>query len=281
MALWACADSAPGDSAQARLSALFPDLIGRPLTAQESAAVFKEFTALRAEDGCAEACLELLAANEALVARLRAARNKPLELLIRDRFVELTYFNDRQRGGVIQTLIAGANPIAVVDTKSRLLMTRSDVIALANLVRFAQTPGPPKDRPLAGEDYDRVIGALNAAVGPSPSRLNSHMPKLWAEASAVWLGIKRNGSRFTADERKAFSRHVLDPLHAPLPPALIGKIYETSPEETRELAAAYETAAGFAGVNEITRQALRVAEMSVGATTVINAINQAIGVSGN
>jgi hypothetical protein len=129
-------------------------------------------------------------------------------------------------GSVLLGLFTEPDPVRVVDVRSRRLMTERDVVALANLHRFAKSDGAPRHEPLSKEQIKELEMALRAAVGGN----SGNMPQFYGEAAAFWAGVQREWPRLDADRRSLVRAYAGRTWRVQMPVEMYGRLWGLEPQ---------------------------------------------------
>lgn len=190
------------------LGEIYRVLLGRPLTTQELERVTAEF--LRALDKqCPSGILNW---NMRLGQVVKTQPGTPQALIVRHYLIAALYFSPQQHGTLGQRLVATPDPIRVVDSKTKYLMTERDLIAFCHLQLLAQSGRLPSPQTFSRAQLDRVAALLNGMYGDGKNSQQWAMPPLWGYAAAFWLGLQREWPKLTAQEREAVRAFIQAPV---------------------------------------------------------------------
>lgn len=198
LVLVSCGAGASDAAVSRDLQTFFEAFVGRDLSASELKDVTEEFIELhRLNDSSPSAIRDIAERLAASTRQLRPDAAGPAALTARDALLTTHYLNADLHGTLQLRLFTEPDPVRVVDVRSRRLMTQRDVIALANLHRFARSNGAPRHEPLSRQQIDELVEALRAAVGGN----SGNMPQFYGEAAAFWAGVQREWPKLDADRK--------------------------------------------------------------------------------
>jgi hypothetical protein len=216
---------AADDVVARRIQPLYAAFTGRELSGAEVEQLATEFASLR-KGKSREAIRDDAAAFVNATILLREARDTPSAHSARDELVTATYFADPQRKTLSLRLLTNEDPPYCVDVRSRRVMTRKDVEALANLRAFGKSKEPPRHRPLADNELERLRRALADAVDPNAGNL----PQFFAEASTFWAGVLQLWPYLSANEQQLVRSYAVNTWRVHLPVDLYGRLWGLDPQ---------------------------------------------------
>jgi hypothetical protein len=189
-----------------RMGAFYEVFVGRELTQDEIRNVAEEFVQSHSRSGMSiEAIRQLAREFGVSIILLREDRDGPAAHTVRDRVLGRNYFSPGMKGTLELRLMTEPDPVRVVDTRAKRLMTERDVISLANIRAFATSEGAPVHRELSRRQIEDLVTLLNGSLG---SR-GSTMPQFFEDASSFWAGVRQQWPYFTAQQRsqaRAYAR---------------------------------------------------------------------------
>jgi hypothetical protein len=202
----ACADGATDPVVARHMGDFFEAYLGRELTRSELRAVTDEFVGISVQEGKSlDAIHQRAAGFDRHTKILRNGRDGAAQQTARDTVIHANYFRPVMQNTIELQLFLEPDPVRVVDSRSRRLMTERDVVALVNLYRFAETAAGPKHRQLSRAEIERAVKDLNRTVGGTSGR----MPQFFTEASAFWSGVQREWSKLSDAEQKLVRAYIL------------------------------------------------------------------------
>ncbi len=200
------------------LAQVIEPLAGRQLTAQEVSGVTQEFVPLLGNEQCLSRCVEMVHYNLARIRPVIESPGTPLDLRTRHDYISQLYFSPTQSGSLIQGLMTGADPIAVVENAPQRLMTRLDVIASMDLYQFVYDAGPPKAKRHSENDIQSATDTLNRVYGSKKYVMPRHLPL----AAEYWRGLELSWSGLSADEQGQVRAYFAGQIRRPLSRKLYG-----------------------------------------------------------
>jgi hypothetical protein len=147
-----------------------------------------------------------------------------VELTLRHQLLEANYFVLKE-GSPELRLFLEPDPVRIADTRSRRLMTKRDVIALANIRNFGKSSGPPRHKDLTRQQIDDLVALLKEHVGGNRGR----MPRFFGEAAAFWAGVREQWPRLSAQERELARAYALKTWRIQLQPQMYAKLWGLTP----------------------------------------------------
>jgi hypothetical protein len=190
-----------------RMSAFYEVYTGRKLTAAEVRQIAREFGTGHARDGKSRDQIRELAREFGFsMILLREDADHAAALTLRHQILERNYFRPSMQNTLELRLMTEPDPVRVVDTQSRRLMTERDVVALANLRHFAKSQGEPRHRELPRKRIDELVSLLKLRV----ARDNGTLPQFFGDAAAYWAGVRQQWPYFNAQQRsmaRAYARN--------------------------------------------------------------------------
>jgi hypothetical protein len=227
--------SCGADSSDAAVShdlrRFFEAFVGRDLSAGELESVTKEFIELHSLYGRTPSAIRDIAEQLSASAReLRSDAAGPAALMVRHALLTTNYLNADLHGTLQLRLLTEPDPVCVVDVRSRRLMTQRDVIALANLHRFARSNGAPRHEELSRQQIDELIVALRATVGGN----SGSMPQLYGEAAAFWAGVQREWPKLDSNQKSMTRAYAARMWRVQLPVEMYGRLWGLSPKAANQ-----------------------------------------------
>lgn len=216
------------DSAVARdLRTFFEAYVGRDLSSDELESVTEEFIEIHSLQGASPTAIRDIAGRlSARAKELRSDAAGPAALMTRRSLLAANYLNPDLHGTLQIRLLTEPDPVRVVDVRSKRLMTEADVIALANLRRFAMSNGAPRHEPLSRKQIDQMVVALRATVGGN----SGSMPQFYGEAAAFWAGVQREWPRLNESERSLARAYAARMWRVEMPVEMYGRLWGLSPQ---------------------------------------------------
>jgi hypothetical protein len=218
----------PSDSSVSRdLRTFYETFVGRELSGGEARDVAAEFTEIHSLNGRSPEEIRGIARNlSTQVEVLREGDQSPVAVSARDRLLEANYLNPDLHGTIQLSLLNEPDPVRVVDARSRRLMTERDVIALANLHRFARSDGAPRHEPLSKQQVEQLAAALRAAVGGN----SGNMPRFYSEAAAFWAGVQLEWPRLNVDQRSLVRAYAGRTWRIQMSAEMYGRLWGLDPQ---------------------------------------------------
>jgi hypothetical protein len=225
--LVACAADSSDSAVSRDLRTFFETFVGRELSAREVRELTEEFTELHALNGRTPEAIREIAANLGEQAKvLRPDDTAAAAITARHKLLEANYLNPDLHGTIQLRLFVEPDPVRVVDVRSRRLMTERDVIALANLHRFAKSDDGPRHEELSEQQIEQLAMALRAAVGGN----SGNMPQFYGEAAAFWAGVQREWPRLTADQKSLVRAYAGRTWRVQMPVEMYAKLWGLGPQ---------------------------------------------------
>ena len=225
--LLVCCGTAAADRVVERnMGRFYAAFLGRELSREELRAVTHEFVEIHAATGkSGEAIRETARRFGARADALRRDPDGPAAYTMRHFVIEVNYSDPALQNTQSLRLLTTPDPVRVVDRRSRRLMTERDVIALANLRRFATSEGPPRHRELSRQQIEELVVALTAAVGGN----TGNMPRFFGETAAFWAGVRRTWPDLDAEQRKLARAYAGKMWRIQIPPRMYGLLWGLEP----------------------------------------------------
>lgn len=227
LVLVVCCETAAADPVVARnVSRFYTAFLGRDLGREELRRLTDEFVALHSAAGkSTQAIREHARRFGARTEALRRDPEGPAAFTMRHFVIALNYFDPPLQNTLHLRLLTAPDPVRVVDRRSRRLMTERDVIALANLRRFATSDGPPRHRDLSRPQIEELVAALTAAVGGD----TGNMPMFFGEAAAFWAGVRGAWDELDAQQRQLARAYAGRMWRIQIPPRMYGLLWGLEP----------------------------------------------------
>lgn len=235
--LAACPAAAQGLSqvrVEADVGRFFSTYLGRQLSPAETREAAREFVAYFGAKQCEAECAAAIASHRRNVDVFRSKRGGPEDLLLRQVYLTQNTFSDRHVGSTILRLLSEPDPIAVVNRKSSRLMTQADVEALADLMVFARSAGPPTRQTLSAAEAARWVTTLEQGFGTHARR----MPVKLTLAAEFRAGLEREWPDLHASERHIVRAYLLNGQANPLPEALVARLLAIPASDAGKIQAA-------------------------------------------
>jgi hypothetical protein len=156
---------------------------------------------------------------EAVRRELVAARGRPVELIIRHALLQSVYFVERDDTSEVGTALLRSDPPRVIDVANKTVMTRSDVIGLINLWRFASGSGAPKHYQPTEDEVREWAAALEAERAK-----RGRLTIIGVFSAELWLGVKQAWPSLSADERRAVRAYAGQGVRQPLTGAMYARV---------------------------------------------------------
>jgi hypothetical protein len=195
----AFAGEAPFDPVVARrMGAFYEVFTGRKLTPTEVRRLSSEFIAGHARSGKNLEATRQVAWEVGIgMILLREDKEGPAALAWRHGFLEANYFRPEMQNTFELQLMTEPDPVRVVDVRSKRLMTKRDIVALANIRRFARSDSAPAHKELTRGQVEELASLLNRGVAGNSGTL----PQFFSDAAAYWAGVRQQWPYFNAQQR--------------------------------------------------------------------------------
>jgi hypothetical protein len=181
-----------------RMSAFYEVYTGRKLTPDETGKLTREFVAGHARRGRSRDAIRDVARDFGFtMILLREEPEHAAALTARHRVIELNYFRREMQGTFELELLTEPDPVRIVDSRSRRLMTQRDVEALVNLHHFAKSQAAPAHRKLSREGLERVVAQLKRSI----SMNGASLPQFFTDAAGYWAGVRQQWPYFNSQQR--------------------------------------------------------------------------------
>ena len=184
------------DEVATRVEYVLELITKRQLTASEIQQATQEFLAAYNHE-CDAPCQDAVQVNVARVQPMLDHPGEPRDLLARQYYSRVLYFSPEQTGGIIQKLTDEVDPIVVVDTKIKRIMTRSDVLAVMNIHRFIQQGGRPINHKFSQDTVNQEIARRQNRYGRDAWR----MPFRTGLAAELWAGVYQNWDKLDGEQQ--------------------------------------------------------------------------------
>jgi hypothetical protein len=227
------AESASRAEVARLLEEMLEAFTGRALTGAEIDQATDDYIRYFGSETCTGRCAEGLAIHRANLPLLRAAPDQPAALLTRQLYIAVSYFSPKERGTLLQRLLAEPDPIRVADPRTKRLLTARGVEALTNLHLFLKAGGAPRHRPLTDAELDAVAKALDEAFGAHPDARD--MPLLFHLAAPFWVGVQREWAGLSEADQAAVRQYIQHTAARPMPAELYARLLDLTEEEGASL----------------------------------------------
>ena len=246
----ACGTAVADPVVARHVSEFYAAFLGRELTREELRTLTDEYIRYHATDGKSrEAIREASVEFGARKKPLLRDPSGPAAYTMRHWVIELNYFDPKVQDMLHLRLMTQPDPVRVVDRRSRRLMTEQDVIALANIRRFARSKGPPRHRRLSRQQIEELVAALDATVGGNSGR----MPRFFGEAAAFWAGVQKAWPELDAEQRQLARAYADRTWRIQIPPRMYGILWGLDPRAATSRYAD-DVSARIAGITMINMQ---------------------------
>lgn len=225
--LVSCGASGPDIAITRDLRSFFEAFTGRDLSGAEIRAASSEFIELHALAGkTPDAIRDIARQLEVRAKTLRSDGTNPTALMARHALLEANYLDPDLHGTLQLRLLTEPDPVRVVDARSRRLMTQRDVLALANLHRFARSTGDPRHVELSPKQIDQLVSALQAAVGGN----SGNMPRFFGEATAFWTGVQQAWPALNGEQKSLARSYAEKTWRVQMPVEMYGRLWGLEPQ---------------------------------------------------
>jgi len=205
-----------------RLIAFYEVFVGRKLTANEARELTEEFVRGHARSGKSlEATRGVAWEFGVSMILLREYKDSAAALGWRHRFLETNYFRSEMKGTLELRLMTEPDPVRVVDARSRRLMTERDIVALANLHRFARSDGAPQHKELSRQQIEELASLLNHSLASGQGTL----PLFFADAATYWAGVRQQWPYFNAQQRSLARAYANNTWRTSMPVELYASLW--------------------------------------------------------
>jgi hypothetical protein len=154
---------------------------------------------------------------------LREKDGTPGATSLRHYLLELNYFNPDMQNTTGLRLLIEPDPVRVVVPRLKALMTRQDVVALANIYNFSKSEGNPRHRELSDHEIDLLADALDRAFGDHPKA--GKMPVFHREMAVFWAGVRQQWPYLSAEEKRLTRAYAGKTWEIDLPVELYVKLF--------------------------------------------------------
>jgi hypothetical protein len=180
-----------------RMGAFYEVFTGRKLSADEIRKLTGEFVAGHARSGKKLEATRQVAWEFGIgLILLREDKESPAALAWRHGLLEGNYFRPEMQNTFELRLMTEPDAVRVVDARSKRLMTARDIVALANIRRFATSDGAPRHKELTPGQIEELASLLNRGVATSGT-----LPQFFSDAAAYWAGVRQQWPYFSAQQR--------------------------------------------------------------------------------
>ncbi len=224
----------PTEQVTADLAAFYETFAGRPLSADEQSQVTTEFIAYYGAETCGAGCAKTLDNLKARAALMQSHAGQPDDLAIRHALLSVNYFDPKIAGSLQLRLLSERDPVRVVDTKTKRLMTEKDVVAAINLHVFRNAKGEPKPVPVPETAIEDLAAKLNSAFGGAGKE---KLPLFFVFAAEFWTGIQRQWPAMPETDRKAALNYIQYMSARPMPVPLYQKLMGLNADDARQVEA--------------------------------------------
>jgi hypothetical protein len=261
------------DAVRSEIGDFFKVYLGRSLSADELKRVTREFLALFDNaNTCESRCVSALARDKTNLVTLKNKRGQPEDLIVRHFYIAASYFSPKQRGTLIQQLLAEPDPVRASNPKNKRLMTEKDVVSLANIGFFVNSNEPPKHRTFPREEIDEASAMLDQIVG---SGVNAReMPLYFSLAAELWAGIQREWPTLSARERQSVRDYIQLKSSQSLPLPLYRRLLGLSDVDARQLQASERLERWSAKMSNMVSNYIRVTGRVQTTNTLIQEIHR-------
>jgi hypothetical protein len=210
-----------------RMKGFYEVYTGRSLTESEIRDITREFIAghASAPNASTESIREVARQFGLSMIVLREEPGHPAALSMRDRTLELNYFRPDMQGTLELRLMTEPDPVRVVDTRAKRLMTESDIVALANLRRFARTTSDPQHSDVSGERVQQIVSLLNERIGEAGATL----PPFFTEAAAYWAGVRQQWLYLNTQQRTLARNYAARAWRVSMPSEMYASLWGLDP----------------------------------------------------
>jgi hypothetical protein len=125
-------------------------------------------------------------------------------------------------------LLTEPDPVRVVNSRSKRLMTERDVVALANIRDFAKSEGDPRHKNLSRREIDQIVVGLNRVFGDDPKA--GEMPQFFGETAAFWAGVQHEWPRFSTEEKELARAYANKTWRIRMQAPMYGKLLGLAPK---------------------------------------------------
>jgi hypothetical protein len=222
LAQLSCGSTSTDAAVSRDLRSFFEAFVGRELSGAEVRDVTVEFIELHAADGKTSDAIRDIARRLGSYSKtLHSNAATPSVLQTRHALIESNYLNPDLHDTIELRLFTELDPVRVVDVRSRRVMTERDVIALANLRRFATSREAPRHEQPSRSQIEALTAALQATVGGN----SGNMPRFFGEAAAFWVGVQQEWPKLD-DRQKSLVRAYADKTwRVQMPVELYGRLW--------------------------------------------------------
>lgn len=225
--LASCGAGSPDAAVSRDLQSFFEAFVGRELSGTEIREVTHEFVELHTLNGkTPDAIREIARQLDVHADAMRRDAAGPAALMTRHALLEANYLNPDWHGTIELRLLTEPDPVRVVDVRSRRLMTERDVIALANLRRFASSNSQPRHEQLSRRQIEQLVAALQAAVGGN----SGNMPRFFGEAAAFWTGLQQAWPALDAGQKSLVRAYADKTWRVQMPVEMYGRLWGLEPQ---------------------------------------------------
>ncbi|HKX27505.1 MAG TPA: hypothetical protein VJ302_07425 [Blastocatellia bacterium] len=198
------------------LGSFFEAYLGRRVSDAERRSLAEEFVRLHTAKGRNREAIEQIARKFASYVKiLREQKDGAADLSLRHALLQTNYFQPTLKDTIELRLFTEPDPVRVVDSRSKRLMTEKDIIAIINLNHFSNSSDDPRHLTLSRQQIDRLAIGLNRIFGDQPKA--GSMPGFCSEAAALWAGIRQEWPNLNANERRQTRAYAGKGSRAPLP----------------------------------------------------------------
>ncbi|PVV12782.1 MAG: hypothetical protein B6D77_05195 [gamma proteobacterium symbiont of Ctena orbiculata] len=183
------------------IAGFFKDYLGRPLTERELEAALLDYQGhFGNPDHCNADCEKALQSHIASRSHLAQTPDTPKELLLRHIYLKNAFFNPRNQGGIILKLLAEPDPVAFVDFKEQILMTKRDLEALVALLYMSKSGNLSPPVILDARQFAEAKSFLATQYAGNTGR---RLPILFVIAVELYTGIARDWEQLSKADRTA------------------------------------------------------------------------------
>lgn len=128
-------------------------------------------------------------------------------IYLRHVIISNVYFAPEGDGHVERKLILTPDPVRVIDNRGHRLMTESDLVAFANIVRWVSSGGPPQHFEPTRQQVDQLAQLLQSVYDNYDPDNPQFMPRFHPEAAQFWAGIRREWPKLSQSDRELMRKY--------------------------------------------------------------------------
>lgn len=220
--------AATEDGLRSRIQALYELFLRRPLAKRELQKIVEENAA-----DYASLDEEARGNFDRFIDVLRNKRGTPMELHARNVLIKSAYF-DEDRDALGRALLLSVDPVVVVNEKHEEVMTRGDVLAFVQILKFHDTGHDPRKIEKTRNEKDNELAAKLTIELKAIAEKGSAFPEMLLHTSALWTGLVQHWASLTAEQKKSARFYIATSLNGTLvdmPDALYAKLMGWSKDE--------------------------------------------------